>query len=427
MRDIFRVITAVICIAVTAMIIMLLVFLFTGRPVFIEHAVSQLIDWQRGSGGETQGDTETDVDNTDANANADIDSDADDSNGSTAAGNVNTSVDNDDIVINQQPSDTSSSDMQESEGEDSNIACLAFAGDVMFPDNYLSAYDQSGISAIADDEMLKDMQEADLFILNEEFPFSLRGEPMADKQFTYRTDPRYVQILQELGTDIVTLANNHTLDYGRDAFTDTLETLDHAGIRRIGGGYNIAEASAPAVCTVNGLSFAIFGATRVSPSADWYAGPEQSGLFQTYDASRLNEAIQNAKQSYDYVIVYVHWGIEKNETPEEYQRTLAKAYIDAGADLVVGAHPHVLQGFEYYKGVPIIYSLGNYLFDNRTGETLLLETTFSRDASPKVQLVPCQRSNGVLTKLKDTAALYQKLTDLSFDVSVDTDGVLQPE
>lgn len=250
---------------------------------------------------------------------------------------------------------------------------------------------------------------------------------MADKQFTFRTDPKYVSILKELGTDIVTLANNHALDYGRTAFEDTLETLDQAGIQRIGGGYSISEASAPAVCTVNGQRFAIFGATRVSPSADWYAGESQSGLFQTYDPAKLNAAIQEARKSCDHVIVFVHWGIEKNETPEEYQRSLARGYIDAGADLVVGCHPHVLQGFEYYKGVPIIYSLGNYLFDNRTGQTVLLEAGFSDENPPTVSLVPCQRSDGVLKTLQDPAALYQKLTELSFDVSVDADGVLRPE
>lgn len=401
--------------AIIALIAVLLVFLFTGKPVIIERIMSQVIAWQWDKGTENEDSTQA-VDITGEDIDLSESDTADYLTNATEA------------TIDPQTTESAADvDLQGTETEEKRTALLAFAGDVMFPDNYLSAYDQSGIAAIADTEMLQSMQGADLFILNEEFPFSLHGEPMADKQFTYRTDPRYVQILKDLGTDIVTLANNHTLDYGREAFCDTLETLDQAGIRRIGGGYNIAEASAPTACTVNGLSFAIFGATRVSPSADWYAGPEQSGLFQTYDASRLNAAIQAAKQSYDYVIVYVHWGIEKNETPEEYQRTLAKGYIDAGADLVVGAHPHVLQGFEYYKGIPIIYSLGNYLFDNRSGQTLLLETTFSDDAPLQVQLIPCQRSNGVLTRLQDTTELYQKLTDLSFDVSVDANGVLQSE
>ncbi|MCD8241758.1 MAG: CapA family protein, partial [Lachnospiraceae bacterium] len=219
------------------------------------------------------------------------------------------------------------------EEEPSDTATLAFAGDVLFSELYLGAYDSSGIAAIADEEMLSHMQNADLFLLNEEFPFSLRGEPKEGKQYTFRTDPRYVSILQDLGADIVTLANNHALDYGQDAFCDTLDTLSQAGITYIGGGYDLAEASAPAVCTVNGQSFAIFGATRVSPSYEWYATSSQPGLFQTYDATRLNATITEADAEYDHVIVFVHWGIERNETPQDYQRTLAQGYIDAGADL----------------------------------------------------------------------------------------------
>lgn len=306
----------------------------------------------------------------------------------------------------------------------SSKAVLAFAGDVMFSEQYLAAYDQNGVSAFADTDMLSEMQNADLFILNDEFPFSLRGEAMEDKQFTFRTDPKYVKIFQDLGADIVTVANNHTLDFGTDAFCDTLETLDQANITRIGGGYNITEASAPAIRTVNGQTFAIFGATRVSPSYDWYATDSQPGLFQTYDPSKLNAAIKEADQTCDHVIVFVHWGIERNETPEDYQRELAKGYIESGADLIVGCHPHVLQGFEYYNDVPIVYSLGNYLFGNRPGETLLLKAVFSADDSLKIQLVPCQRVNGVLCRIQNPSALYQHLTDLSFDVGISEDGLL---
>lgn len=303
---------------------------------------------------------------------------------------------------------------------------LAFAGDVMFSDQILASYDQKGICAIADEDMLAQMQGADLFILNEEFPFSLQGEPMSDKQYTFRTDPKYVKIFQELGTDIVTVANNHALDFGQEAFCDTLDTLKEADITCIGGGYNITEASAPAIREIGGQTFAIFGATRVSPSYDWYATDSQPGLFQTYDPAKLNAAIQEASAVYDHVIVFVHWGIERNETPEEYQRTLAKGYIDAGADLIVGCHPHVLQGFEYYNGAPIIYSLGNYLFGNRDGETLLLNAVFSPEDGVDIRLIPCKRQNSVLRRIQQPESLYRHLTELSFGVTVDEDGVLRP-
>lgn len=303
---------------------------------------------------------------------------------------------------------------------------LAFAGDVLFSEQYLAAYDQNGISAIADAEMLSEMQEADLFLLNEEFPFSLRGEAMEDKQYTFRADPKYIKIFQELGTDIVTIANNHSLDFGQDAFCDTLDTIRQTDIACIGGGYNIAEASAPAIRTIRGQTFAVFGATRVSPSYEWYATGSQPGLFQTYDPAKLNAAITEAKQTCDYAIVFVHWGIEHNEFPEEYQRQLAKGYIDAGADLVVGCHPHILQGFEYYSGVPIVYSLGNYLFGNRSGETLLLKASFSEGVSPEIQLIPCQRTNGILARIRQPAGLYQHLTDISFGTGISDEGILTP-
>ena len=315
----------------------------------------------------------------------------------------------------------------EPEPEEPGSVLLAFAGDVMFSDPFLASYDKSGISAIADSEMLERMQNADLFVINEEFPFSLRGEAMEDKQFTFRADPKYVEIFQKMGVDITTVANNHALDFGRDAFLDTLDTLKSAGITCIGGGYHLSEASAPAVQTIKGQTFAIFGATRVSPSATWYASDSQAGLFQTYDATLLNQKIAEAHAEYDHVIVFVHWGIEKNETPEDYQRSLAKGYIDAGADLVVGCHPHVLQGFEYYNGVPIVYSLGNYLFGNRDGDTVLLEASYDSEGAPSIQLVPCKRVGSVLSRIQHPEALFQHLTELSFGVTVAEDGTLQSQ
>ena len=312
----------------------------------------------------------------------------------------------------------------EPEPEEPGSVLLAFAGDVMFSDPFLASYDKSGISAIADSEMLERMQNADLFVINEEFPFSLRGEAMEDKQFTFRADPKYVEIFQKMGVDIATVANNHALDFGRDAFLDTLDTLKSAGITCIGGGYHLSEASAPAVQTIKGQTFAIFGATRVSPSATWYASDSQAGLFQTYDATLLDQKIAEAHAEYDHVIVFVHWGIEKNETPEDYQRSLAKGYIDAGADLVVGCHPHVLQGFEYYNGVPIVYSLGNYLFGNRDGDTVLLEASYDNEGAPSIQLIPCKRVGSVLSRIQHPEALFQHLTELSFGVTVNEDGTL---
>lgn len=301
---------------------------------------------------------------------------------------------------------------------------LSFAGDVHFSELAVQNYDKKGISALADDEMLSYMQKADLFVLNHEFVFSNRGEAMENKEYTLRSDPKYVKILQELGTDVVSIANNHILDFGQDAFLDTMKTLDDAKIAYAGGGRNIEEASAPVVHHIGGQSFALFAATRVSPSYDWYANSKRPGILQTYDATDLNNAISEAEDQYDHIIVLVHWGIERNEIPEEYQRTLAKGYIDAGADLIIGGHPHVLQGFEYYKGVPIVYSLGNYLFGNRTGETILLNAIFDKDGELEIQLIPCERVNGILTRIQEPTKLFDHLTDISFGAAISHGGTL---
>lgn len=301
---------------------------------------------------------------------------------------------------------------------------LSFAGDVHFSELVTQNYDKNGISAVVDSEMLSFMKNADLLILNHEFVFSNRGEAMADKQYTLRNDPKYVKILQELGTDVVSIANNHILDFGRDAFSDTLSTLENAEISYAGGGRNLEQALSPVTKTINGQTFAIFAATRVSPSYDWYANSKRSGILQTYDAADLNKAIKEADTLYDHIIVFAHWGIERTETPEEYQRTLAKGYIDSGADLVIGAHPHVLQGFEYYKDVPICYSLGNFLFGNRTGETILLNASFDKDGTLSIELIPCERVNGILSKIQEPTRLFNHLTDISFDAAVSHGGIL---
>ena len=340
---------------------------------------------------------------------------------------VHISDSTDDTDVFPDKEDNSDINNDEAVSETSKTAAsvtLSFAGDVHFSELVLQNYDKNGILAIVDEEMLSHMQKSDLFMLNHEFVFSNRGEPMEDKEYTLKNDPKYVKILQELGTDVVGIANNHILDFGQEAFLDTLDTLDGANIPYAGGGRNLSEASAPVVQTINGQTFAIFAATRVSPSANWYAGKNHPGILQTYDATTLNKEIEDANGKYDHVIVFVHWGVERVEIPEDYQRSLAKGYIDAGADLIIGAHPHVLQGFEYYKGVPICYSLGNYLFGNRTGETLLLNATFDSDDELSIQLIPCERIDGILTKIQDSAQLFNHLTDISFGAAVSHRGTL---
>ena len=301
---------------------------------------------------------------------------------------------------------------------------LAFVGDMLFTENTLSRYHQQGISSMFSEELLSAMTDADLFMVNEEFPFSTRGEAAEDKQFTFRVDPSYVRIFQEIGVDVATVANNHALDFGVDAFTDSLDTLDQAGIARVGGGRTLSEAKAPVIRAVGDSTVGILGASRVIPVSSWTAGSARPGMFTAYDQAPLLNEISDLSSQCDYTVVYLHWGIEKDEYPQEYQRKLAYACIDAGADLVVGSHPHVLQGFETYKGKLIAYSLGNFLFSNSTNPTVLLQVHIKEDGTLAASLIPCTRVNGQIQKNTAPAALFSHLTELSYGVQVtaDSDG-----
>ena len=258
------------------------------------------------------------------------------------------------------------------EEETAKEITMVFSGDILLSSYVLNNYENRGIDGVVSEELLREMQNADLTMVNEEFPFSARGTQAQDKQFTFRVDPSYVKILQEMGIDVVTLANNHALDYGTEALSDSFQTLDDAGIAYVGAGDSRERAAEAYITELGGKTFGFLAASRVIPEVSWNIDNQQPGMLCTYDSTALCEAIKKAKENCDYVAVYVHWGIERENMPQDYQRQLGKAYIDAGADIVIGSHPHVLQGIEYYNGKPIVYSLGNYIFNQSIEKTMLL-------------------------------------------------------
>ena len=314
------------------------------------------------------------------------------------------------------------------EDEDSPLQ-LVFAGDILLSDHVLNAYQKAGnIGGVVDSGFRQVIDASDIFMANEEFPFSSRGTAAADKQFTFRLPPEKVSMFQELGIDIVTLANNHALDFGTDALLDTCSTLDDAGILRVGAGANLEEAKKPVFMEVKGRKIGFLGASRVIPEGSWNAASNRPGMLTTYDPSLLLEEIRTAREACDYLVVYVHWGIERDERPQGYQRTLGQQYIDAGADLVVGSHPHVMQGLEYYKGKPIVYSLGNFVFGSSIPKTALLEVEWNGEDA-LLRLVPGTSSGGytrMLTDEGEKAGFYQYITSISYGVTVGEDGIAVP-
>lgn len=306
---------------------------------------------------------------------------------------------------------------------------LLFAGDVLLSNHHLCLFDKknSNIHGILSKELVDIMNSVDVMMINQEFPFSNRGTKMEDKQYTFRVDPNRVNILLKMGVDIVTLANNHTLDFGTDALLDTIDTLDNTKLKHVGAGRDLEDAKLTNSFEINNKKIAFLGASRVIPVYEWNAMKEKPGLFTTYDPTLLIEEIKAAKNDNDIVVVYVHWGIERAEYPEDYQRNLGKQYIDAGADIVIGSHPHVLQGIEYYKGKPIVYSLGNFIFGTSNFSTMLFRVDINPENAITISLIPCQSNNGytIQKDKKQWIEFYQYMEQISFNVIIDEDGVIK--
>ena len=262
---------------------------------------------------------------------------------------------------------------------------LVFVGDVSFSDGYsvMNQYRSRGKGAegIVSEEVLKIMRDATVTMANNEFTFTTRGAPIPNKMWTFRGKPENVSIYYEMGVDIVGLANNHAFDYGPDSLTDTLATLDKAGIARLGAGENLEEAKAPYYYIVNGMKIAIVAGSAIDPYSTRGAKENQSGVFQIFDTVSMSREISAAKEKADYVIAYVHWGIESTTNLTGGQKSMGKAFVDAGADVVVGMHSHCMQGLEYYKGKLIVYSLGNFTFSSHDLTCGMLKTTINADGT----------------------------------------------
>ncbi|MFS0837571.1 CapA family protein [Paenibacillus sp. 1P03SA] len=207
-----------------------------------------------------------------------------------------------------------------------------------------------------------EVSKADYAFVNLETSVTDATEKDTNQLYNFKSDPPSLKGLKNAGFDLVSIANNHVLDFGRQGFLDTLNHLKQAGLPYIGGGRNAAEAYKAKTVEINGARIKFLAFSRFIPTRDWFAGPDTPGIAQAYDKSAVLPVIRKEAKDADYVFVYMHWGVEKNHKPEEWQRTFAKEMIDAGADGIIGSHVHVLQGFEFYKGKPIAYSIGNFLF-----------------------------------------------------------------
>ncbi|WP_342565498.1 CapA family protein [Paenibacillus sp. FSL R7-0345] len=295
---------------------------------------------------------------------------------------------------------------------------LNFAGDVIFAGKVAELLQKQGYnySYSALDGMFK---KDDLTVVNLETPITTGGVGAANKQYVFKGAPEALDALKAAGVDAVNLANNHTLDQGEQGLLDTLKHLNTRGIPYVGAGKNSKEAYTAQYFERNGIKIALLGFTRVIPESNWTAGASKPGLAAVYDSTEALKTIAAVKKKADIVVVVAHWGKERVEQYDSTQQKLGRSFIDAGADLVIGGHPHVLQGIEPYKGKWIAYSTGNFIFTRSatpaTWETAVFQAECSIKGQCSLTLHPMDAELGRPVPMNDADGqlLLNKVQSLS--------------
>jgi poly-gamma-glutamate synthesis protein (capsule biosynthesis protein) len=263
---------------------------------------------------------------------------------------------------------------------------LVFGGDVTLSDHF---EDVIGTNYSLPFAQLPEYRDADVAMVNLENPLTRSTLRRPNKQFNFKADPESVQVLTQGGIDLVNLANNHTMDYEEPGLVETMATLDKAGIKAVGAGRDLKEARRPTIIEVKGQRIAYFGYY----DADFHAATEGlAGTNPRYD-ERVAADIKAIRDQVDWVVVNYHWGVELAEYPGDWQIDLARFTIDQGADVVIGHHPHTLQGAEIYKGRPIVYSLGNFIFggnSRKNYDTAVVRVALNANRQMKVEFLPVE-------------------------------------
>lgn len=279
--------------------------------------------------------------------------------------------------------------------EPSNILLpvnMLYMGDVMM-DSYIA----DNINLFGIDYPWEDVSqitsEADISVVNLETSVSTRGETKKPKGFGFRSAPETLLGLKNSGIDLVSLANNHIMDFGNDALSDTLTSLSNYDIKYVGAGENLSQAEKLVTIESNGNTIGYLAYTSILPWKEWSATETSSGAAPLYpnNYDDILQTINIANDTVDILVIMLHWGTEYQNTPNEWQIELAHKMVDNGADLIIGHHPHILQGIEFYEETPILYSIGNFIFlkkDDEAGKTGAFEIIFENGSFKSGQIYP---------------------------------------
>ncbi len=268
-------------------------------------------------------------------------------------------------------------------------------GDIMLTGSARGFLQSKGYNhPFQDRHLARLIAQSDVSFANLEYPVTSKGVRYQDKQYTFRGDPESISAIKKAGFDLLSLANNHIMDYGERGLKDTIRQCRKNRLACTGAGMDLASAAGPAVITRKPDDIRPSGIFHDIPEEFW-AGSDRPGTAHP-DWAQVRQDIMDARPKVDILMVSFHWGEELKSEPKKYQIDFAHHAIDSGADMVLGHHPHIPQGIEIYHGKPVFYSLGNYAFGSMSGNAAfsLAAVTRFRDRVPvQVNLYPLNVRN----------------------------------
>jgi len=248
------------------------------------------------------------------------------------------------------------------------------------------------------------LKTADITFGNLECPIT-PGRIIETSEMVFRADPQAVEGLNYAGFDILSLANNHTMNFGEKGIEDTLKYLKEADIKFVGAGKNEKESYEPKILEMNGLKIAFLAYADSSLVPASYQATENKPGIAFMNISKMQEDVKATKEKANFVIVSMHSGVEYAKEPNQNQINFAHSAIDAGADLIIGHHPHIVQKVEKYKDRYILYSLGNFVFDQmwsiETREGIIVKITFDKNGIKNIDFTPVLIENYSQPKILD--------------------------
>jgi len=269
-----------------------------------------------------------------------------------------------------------------------NGASIIFVGDVMTSRTVAQKMKKNGYD-YPFSAMAGYLKSADMVFANLETPIT-SGPSVSSGDVVFRSDPEVAGALARANIKIVSLANNHSMNFGVQGIADTFKYLISAGVDFVGAGNNEVEAYGPKYININGIKFAFLAFTDIDVLPPGAAIEVIQPGVAIMDLAKAKKAIQVAKGIADVIVVSMHSGTEYTDVPNQRQTSFARGAVDAGADLVIGHHPHWTQTVEEYKGKYIFYSLGNFVFDQmwsqKTREGEIVKIYFSKDGVEKYDL-----------------------------------------